>query len=137
VTYTAVQCPTGGGRVVCPVSQQTTSLATRTSTLVIVVPPGGSATFPATTGTAVSTVAFGGQARSIFSSSGSPVSYVPPPPPPTGTAGGGAGGAGGGVGGLFGLGPGGLTAEDKRIIIGVSVGVGVPLLIGIVAGCYL
>jgi hypothetical protein len=135
VTYTAVQCPTGSP--LCPVSQQTTSVATRTSTLVTVLPSGSEATFPPTTVAAVSTtIPFGRSAQSIFSSSGSPVSYVPPPPPTSTAPAGGPGGGGGGVDGFFGIAPEGLT-QTQKIIIGVTVGVGVPLLIGLIAGIIL
>jgi hypothetical protein len=137
ITYTAIQCPTG--TPLCPVSQQTTSIATRTSTLVTAVPSGSSASFPQTTVSSVlSSIDFGEKAQSIFSSSGRPVSYVPPPPPTsTAAAGGGAGGGGGGSGsGLFGFGSQGLS-EQQKIIIGVCVGVGAPLLVGLLAGSVL
>lgn len=127
-TYTAVACASRG-LINCPASLQSTSLATVTSTLA--VSGSGSATWPATTGDDVTTVPFRTGARSLLASSGSPVSYVPVTHTPS--AGGGGGSGGGGGGGVF---PGvlGLSTKDK-LAIGLSIGLGLPFLTAIAAGC--
>jgi hypothetical protein len=118
VTYTATVC-LSTGLVNCPVSLQSTSKNTVTKTLVTAVPSGSEATFPATTqNTVVSTIAFGTNIHEISATSGSPVSYVPTPSPGSSSI---IKGETGGV--------------SNKVIIGVSVGVGVPVLITIVAGC--
>ncbi|KAI0886956.1 uncharacterized protein GGS22DRAFT_187036 [Annulohypoxylon maeteangense] len=126
VTFTGTACMTTG-LVNCPVSSQTTTKVTSTLTYITSVASGVDVTFPQSTGTGVATpVPFGTNRKSIDATSGSPVSYTPPPPKST---------SGdptvstehplGEVGGV-----------DKRLIIGVSVGVGVPVLIGIAVGIF-
>lgn len=130
ITYTGVECQSSG-LVNCPISLQSSLTSTTVSTLTTEVPSGSSATFPATTlNTVTSNIPFGFNANTMTVTSGSPVSYTPPATH-TSVLGGGLGGIGGG--GISG--GGGLSDEDKKIIIGVSVGVGVPLLIVIIAGC--
>ncbi|KAI0836991.1 hypothetical protein F5Y06DRAFT_305047 [Hypoxylon sp. FL0890] len=132
VTFTGTGCLTTG-LVNCPVSSQTTTKVTSTLTLITAVPSGSDATFPETTGTGVATpVAFGANMKTIDATTGSPVSYTPPPPTSTSSSGSSSGDAGvssehplGEVGGV-----------DKRVIIGVSVGVGVPVVAGIIIGIY-
>jgi hypothetical protein len=116
-TYTATQC-LSTGLINCPVSLQSTSRNTVTKTLVTVVPSGSEATFvTATPGTSVSAIAFGKNIKAISSTSGSPVSFVPP----TAT-------------GIVGVLDGKTGGVSNKLIIGVSVGVGVPVLIGVIAG---
>ncbi|SPO04378.1 uncharacterized protein DNG_07063 [Cephalotrichum gorgonifer] len=130
VVYVGVACMSTG-LVNCPVSLQSTTKSTATKTLVTAVPSGSSAAFPETIQTTVSkTVAFGNGAQKILASSGSPVSYVPPPttsaPAPTSS-----GSGGGGADEFFNSETGGVS---NRVIIGVSIGLGVPVLIGAIAG---
>lgn len=136
VTYTATVC-LSTGLMNCPASLQSTSRNTATKTLVTAVPSGSKATFPATThNTVVSTIAFGENIREISATSGSPVSYIPPVthtssvssvspvsyvPTPSSWISSVIDGETGGV--------------SSKIIIGVSVGVGVSVLIAIVASC--
>ena len=119
-TYTATQC-LSTGLINCPVSLQSTSRNTVTKTLVTVVPSGSKATFAtATPGTSVSAIAFGKNIKAISSTSGSPVSFVPPTSSPTAT-------------GIVGVLDGKTRGVSNKLIIGVSVGVGVPVLIGVIA----
>jgi hypothetical protein len=118
VTYTATVC-LSTGLVNCPVSLQSTSRNTVTKTLVTAVPSGSEATFPATIqNTVVSNIAFGTNIQGISATSGSPVSYIPTPSSGSSTI---INGETGGV--------------SNKVVIGVSVGVGVPVLITIVAVC--
>lgn len=89
VTYTGVNC-LSTGLINCPASLQNTSQATVTTTFVTTVPSGtdeDEITLPArVTDTVATTIPFGKDAVRLPTSSGSPVSYVPPPPPPTFTS---------------------------------------------------
>ncbi|KIW96835.1 uncharacterized protein Z519_02226 [Cladophialophora bantiana CBS 173.52] len=116
------------GLINCPVSLQTTKTFTATLTSTTSVPSGSEATWPATTQTPIKTVAFGSNAKALAATTGRPVSFVPPPPPPppssstsssasSATAAGGHGG----------------HEDHKPLIIGLSVGLGVPIL-AIIAG---
>ncbi|KAI1136500.1 hypothetical protein F5Y05DRAFT_391476 [Hypoxylon sp. FL0543] len=126
VTFTGTGCLTTG-LVDCPVSSQTTTKVTSTLTHITAVPSGSDATFPESTGTGVATpVPFGANMKTIDATTGSPVSYTPPPPTSTsGNSGPSSEHPLGEVGGV-----------DKRVIIGVSVGVGVPVIAGIIIGIY-
>lgn len=118
-TYTATQC-LSTGLLNCPISLQITSKQTVTSTLVTSVPSGSTATFPVTSQTAVaSTIAFGTNVKPLTSSSGTSTSFNPTTSPTSGIA----GVIDGKTGGV-----------SNKIIIGVSVGVGVPVFIAIIAG---
>ncbi|KAI1207670.1 uncharacterized protein F4807DRAFT_173895 [Annulohypoxylon truncatum] len=125
VTFTGTGCLTTG-LVNCPASSQTTTKVTSTMTYVTSVASGVEATFPASTGTGVATpVPFGTNKKSIDATTGTPVSYTPPPPTSSGDS---------TVSAEHPLGE--VDGVDKRIIIGVSVGVGVPVLIGIAVGIF-
>lgn len=120
ITYTGTGC-LSTGLLNCPVSLQTTSKYTTTSTLVTTVPSGSEATFPATTSnTVASTIAFGTNMKALASTSGIPTSFVPPTASATSNFTSVIEGKTGGV--------------SNKIIIGVSVGGGLLLLGGIV-GC--
>ncbi|OCL04413.1 hypothetical protein AOQ84DRAFT_416306 [Glonium stellatum] len=126
VVYTGINCMSSG-LVNCPASLQTTSQFTTIKTLITAVPSGSVASFPATTqNTVLNTVAFGSNVQKLAATSGSPISYVPPPPPVSSLS-------------TSPTKPSGINGEvrgvNKRIIIGVSVGVGVPVLAAIIAGC--
>ena len=125
VTYTGVNC-LSSGLVNCPASLQNTSQSTETKTLVTVVPYGtddDDLSVPASAPNTVPiTVAFGSNAVSLPATTGSPVSYVPPPPSPT----------------VKPEGQPSVTSEvegvSKGVILGLSVGLGVPVLLALVAG---
>lgn len=130
IIYTGTSC-LSSGLTNCPVSLQTTTQATTTTTLTTTVSPGAETTFAAsfTRDTVVSPIAFGANVVSMTATSGSPVSYVPPKP--TSSIKGGSGGDSGGF-------DSGSTAEGSgrknhtAVIVGVTVGVGVPLLLVVV-----
>jgi hypothetical protein len=135
--YTAVGCKSPDLAALCPQNLLTTSVQTSTLTLVTSVPSGVTATFPASIVSSVaSTIPFGTQAKSISSTSGLPTSFVPPPPPPTSTSSSssaasssaGGGGFGSSVEEIFDGQTGGV---DNKLIIGLSVGLGVPFLIAV------
>ncbi|KAF3904550.1 hypothetical protein ABW21_db0201965 [Orbilia brochopaga] len=114
VTYKGVECMSSG-LVVCPASLQKTTKTTTEITLVTSVPSGVRATFPATTQTTIpQTIPFGTGANQLFQSAGAPTPYSP----------------GSDVGSSS---KGGLSDTNKKIIIGVSVGVGSLIIIGIIA----
>ncbi len=118
-TYTATGC-LSTGLVNCPVSLQTTSKTTITSTIVTAMPSGSSATFPVTTQNSVaSTIAFGTNSKALASSSGVPTSYDPSAP----------------TNKISQIVDGSTGGVNNKIIIGVSVGVGIPVLIGLIAAC--
>ncbi|KAK3690365.1 hypothetical protein B0T22DRAFT_528929 [Podospora appendiculata] len=121
--FTGVACAQLG-LVNCPASLQQTTVKTSDITLVTSLPSGVKATFPATTATTpVATIPFGANAKSLAALSGSPTSFIPPSA----------------TNGVFG---GNVTAfldgstggVSNKIIIGVSVGVGVPVVIALIAG---
>ncbi|EFQ35771.1 uncharacterized protein GLRG_10966 [Colletotrichum graminicola M1.001] len=127
VTYTAIECLTTG-LVNCPPQPQTLRKFVATETFVTTVASGEKATFPAATQPAIPKVVdFGSGAKSLISTSEAPKLYTPPPPltstpSATGTNPAEAPkGAEGVIGGV-----------DKKVFIGVSVGVGVVVLAGII-----
>lgn len=120
ITYSGTVCGSTG-LLNCPISLQTTTKNVVTSTLVTSVPSGASATFPATTQSLVaSTIAFGNNVKALTSTSGTPASYTPSLASSTGIA----KVLDGKTGGL-----------SNKLIIGISIGVGIPVLLGIIAGC--
>ncbi|KAK2006204.1 hypothetical protein LZ32DRAFT_595931 [Colletotrichum eremochloae] len=127
VTYTAIECLTAS-LVNCPPQLQTLRKFVATETFVTAVASGEEAVFPTATQPAIQKVVdFGSDAKSLISTSGAPKLYTPPPPPtsapsPTGTNPAEPHeGAEGEIGGV-----------DKKVVIGVSVGVGVVVLAGII-----
>lgn len=133
VVYTAVACKSQG-LVPCPASLQTTTKVTTTTALVTVLPSGSSLSPPAVTQTAISMIPFGKAVNSIIATSGKPVSYIPPPlPPPPNTTTSSASNATHTAGANIHK----VTdaMRTKKLIIGLSVGLGVPFLtiIGVVA----
>ncbi|KAH8893661.1 hypothetical protein GQ53DRAFT_821593 [Thozetella sp. PMI_491] len=104
VTYTATACLSTGA-VNCPASLQTTKIVSSTSTYI-----GSLTTIPPTTQMSVgSTIAFGRNANEAFSTTSSPVPY--------------SGGSGSGS----------STDNHRGLIIGLCVGLGVPILAAVVA----
>ncbi|KAL4861380.1 hypothetical protein BDV12DRAFT_208054 [Aspergillus spectabilis] len=131
ITNTLVIC-LSKGLVNCPVHLQTTTSVKREMTTVLTVEAGVEPTFPADTfSTLMAAIPFGNEVRTLGVTSGMPVSYFPPPvtPSPTGdtdTDGDGATAE--------------LDEEDNsgrnKLIIGLSVGLGVPAVIAIVLALW-
>lgn len=138
--YSAVACRSPG-IVNCPASLQTTAVTTATSTTTLTVASGsqktGKVTWPAPTATTSITrvAAFGDNAQSMgLSVSGTPTSFVPPPTstlssssPHTSLSSSSPTSTGLSIGGVH------LTATQEHIVIGATVGAGVPLVVGVVA----
>ncbi|KAK6541520.1 hypothetical protein TWF694_007327 [Orbilia ellipsospora] len=122
-TYIATQC-VSTGLIDCPVSLQSTTKVVAEETLVTAVASGSKATYPPTTESTVgSTSTFGTGAQSLFVTSG---------PSATGSNGSGSGsGSGGSDSG------GNDDNKNRKIILGVCIGLGVPILIAIVAAFLL
>lgn len=140
VTYTVtnVLCRSAGLRD-CPASLQSTVQATRTSTYYTSLPSGAEITsVPGTTtagsGVVVGARTFGSGANGIAASSGSPRSYVPPAASSSSSAT--SGGAGPVQSAIDGVQDGfaGLSDRDRKLVVGLSAGVGGALLLGLVAG---
>lgn len=132
IILTGVACPSG--MINCPVSMQTTTQQTTTKTLITAVPSDVDPTFPPSImDTVTNQIAFGTDAVKMASTSGAPSSYVPPPPPPppSSSSSSSAGAGGNSDGGHDGL-SGKVGGVDKKLIIGISVGLGVPVLLAIV-----
>lgn len=126
ITYTGVNC-LSTGLINCPASLQKTSQFTTTSTLTATVTPGADEDdidWQSTVRNSVTTtVPFGNSVVKVKSTSGKPVSYVPPPPTDTSIS-----------GRIDGVLDGNVNGTPNRLIIGLSVGLGVPFLIGVLVG---
>ncbi|KAF5604333.1 hypothetical protein FPCIR_879 [Fusarium pseudocircinatum] len=125
-TFTVVACQLEG-LVNCPMSLQTTSKYTTTRTHVTVVPTDSEAEFPESVShTVISMIPFGKGANNLVAMSGKPSSYVPPTTTPSAKESGKDDDSNG-------------TSNDRSggvsnsVIIGVSVGLGVPFLLGGIA----
>lgn len=131
VTFSAFGCASPG-LINCPASLRSLSTNVVTSTLTTVVPSGADVVWPASIGqnTQVSPETFGSNAMSMTASSGKPVSYVPPPPTATSTSLG-AEASDGSVSEVVNDKTGGVS---NKVIIGVSVGLGVPVIAAVIAG---
>ncbi|KAJ5938854.1 hypothetical protein N7466_001988 [Penicillium verhagenii] len=118
-TYTIINCQSQG-LVNCPVTLQSTTSTERVITSTVTVQSGSSATFPATTISSVtSTVEFGTNVRSLRATAGSPTSYNPS------TATGSTGGS---------ILDGTTDGTSNKLIIGLSVGLGLPFLAALIVG---
>ncbi|KAF5966880.1 hypothetical protein FBULB1_11455 [Fusarium bulbicola] len=125
-TFFVVACQSEG-LVNCPMSLQTTSKYTTTRTHVTVVPTDSEAEFPDSVSyTVTSLIPFGNGAKKLIAMSGVPSSYVPPTTTPSAKE----NGKGDDSNGTSNDDSGGVS---KNVIIGVSVGLGVPFLLGVVA----
>ncbi|KAI0458224.1 hypothetical protein F5B21DRAFT_460250 [Xylaria acuta] len=135
-TFTGLVC-VSTGLSECPASLQSTTKVTSTRTLVVTVPSGSEATFPATTQNRIpETIPFSKNLKSVAATTGSPISYVPPPPPPPSSTATTAdsGGQGDKPNGEP---PAGKAGVNTPLIIGLTVGLGVPFLAIVVGGIYL
>lgn len=121
----------------CPASLQSTNQTVRTSTVYGSVPVGSKLTFPATTtaGSLAAVQTFGSNANQVKASSGSPVSYVPPTSTSSGS---GSDSTDGVTGAINGVKDGfeGLSDKDKKIVIGLSVGLGSVILTALAASIW-
>ncbi|KAF1940360.1 hypothetical protein EJ02DRAFT_504179 [Clathrospora elynae] len=112
ITTSGISCKVSG-LANCPNSEQVTVKTKYTTTLITSVPSGVEATFPATTSDTVqSTVPFGSRVSLIKVMSGSPTPYVAPPNDHDGEVGG----------------------ASKKVAIGVSLGLVIPILAAIIGG---
>jgi hypothetical protein len=137
-TYTGVQC-LSTGLVECPASLQSVHKFTVTETLSSAVPTGVLVDWDSSVGAAaLSVLKFGSDVRSLLKTSGPVLSFIPPPEPTS---------SGDGISfpnptevvddvvRTFGeVLEGSTGGVSNKIIIGVSVGVGVPLVIGSIVG---
>ncbi|KAE8827296.1 hypothetical protein PTNB85_08649 [Pyrenophora teres f. teres] len=113
----------------CPNSQQVTTKAVISSTITTAVPSGVEVTWPADTKDTVTTsVPFGKHVRTIKALSGSPVPYVAPPEETKHHEGDGDGGVASSLEHVIKGETGGVS---NGVIIGVSVGLGIPFLVGL------
>ncbi|KAH6964742.1 hypothetical protein EDB82DRAFT_510925 [Fusarium venenatum] len=132
-TFIAVACESEG-LVNCPASLQTTSRYTTTRTHVTVVPTDSEAFFPESVRfTSVRPIPFGDSAKNLFTTSGIPESYVPQPPTHSATT----SAIDDNDDDDEGTGNTNSNAESRRlsdrVIIGLSVGLGLPFLFGGIA----
>ncbi|AEO67572.1 uncharacterized protein THITE_53601 [Thermothielavioides terrestris NRRL 8126] len=137
LTFTGVGCATAAVAL-CPQSLQTTSIRTTVSTLVTAVPKGATATFPASIATTVaSTVPLGKQAKALSATSGAPTSFVPPPPTTSSSSAAATSSKAPGsdvLGDINKVLDGETGGVSNKLIIGLSVGLGVPFVIAVIAG---
>lgn len=130
LTFSAFGCASQG-MTNCPASLKTLETNKVTSTLTSIVPKGSSVVWPATVGVnaAVTPVPFGSSVMSMTASTGKPKSYTPPPPPSSTSKDGKE--SGGAVADIVDEKTGGVS---NKVIIGVSVGLGVPVIAAVIAG---
>ncbi|KAJ0425217.1 hypothetical protein BJY00DRAFT_274984 [Aspergillus carlsbadensis] len=131
--YTLTGCRSTG-LANCPASLQTTTSTQREMTTVLTVESGVTPSFPVSTFSTLSAaIAFGENVRSLGALSGVPVSYVPPRETETETA-----VSGGEDEDEDELGEEEESSDgnDDKLIIGLSVGLGVPVLLGLAAGAW-
>jgi len=126
ITHTAVGCASSVSAG-CPVSLQQTAQSEEVKTTTVTYPSGSEVpTFPGSMQSTIpanSAREFGSNVQSIDKTSGSPTSYTPPPTKEPGKLDEALNGEVGGV--------------SKKVIVGVSVGVGGALLIAAIAGFLL
>lgn len=133
VTVTNILCQSTGLRN-CPASLETTVQVTTTSTVVVSVTDGEVPVFPATatTGRVAAVAAFGEAVQRLKGSSGSPVSYVPPVETDSS-------GIRHGVSGVIDDAKDeydGMSEESKRLVIGLSAGLGGAFIVCVIAGIW-
>lgn len=139
VVYTGIVC-LSPGILDCPATLQRTTKVTKTTTLVMTLSDGAAAaSFPATTHDTISkTIPFAtDNVKSIAASTGAPVSYVPPPPPPPPPTPSTTAPANPKDPNSNTQSPDkdkGANGVNKGLVIGLSVGLGVPFLGGVIAG---
>ncbi|KAL2128585.1 hypothetical protein VTI74DRAFT_8998 [Chaetomium olivicolor] len=132
---TAIGCASPN-MVVCPASLQTTTIQTTTKTMTTAVSRGVTPTFPESTAlTVASTIPFGRKVNKLDATSGTPTSYVPPPPTTsTSSAADGKKTDGGIIDDIGEVINGSTGGVSNKLIIGLSVGLGVPVLALLIGG---
>jgi len=129
LTRSGISCKVTG-LANCPNSQQVTTKTVVSSTITTAVPSGVDATWPADkTEAVVTTIPFGDHVKSIKALSGSPVPYVAPPSETHNHNGDSTGNGEDGIENALKERMGGVK---NSVIIGVSVGLGIPFLAGVV-----
>ncbi|ETS05604.1 hypothetical protein M419DRAFT_71725 [Trichoderma reesei RUT C-30] len=127
-TQVATVCASPG-LINCPASLQTVTRNVITKTLTSTITPGVSVVWSTATAASVfNTVAFKDNAVTMTSSSGKPKTYTPPPPPQTSTSLP-SGSSSPGDDDASAEGKSGSHRVSNAVIIGVSVGLGVPALL--------
>ncbi|KUL89772.1 hypothetical protein ZTR_00502 [Talaromyces verruculosus] len=134
-TYQIVNC-VSSGLINCPINLQNTTIYSAVVTSVLAVESGSTVTLPTNSVSALVTgIPFGSKSQRLDAISGTPTSYVPPPPPTStaamasATSTGNAAGNGGGSSGK-------TNGPNDKLIIGLSVGLGVPFLAAVLAGLW-
>ncbi|KAM0454624.1 hypothetical protein ACHAO4_004432 [Trichoderma viride] len=127
-TQSATVCASPG-LINCPASLQSLTKNVITRTLTSNVASGASVVWSASSTSTFQKVDFPADAVTMTSSSGKPKSYTPPPPPPTTTA---SSSSPGGSDSSSGE-KSGKHRVSNAVIIGVSVGLGVPVLLAAIA----
>jgi hypothetical protein len=127
-TQTATVCASPG-LINCPASLQSLTKDVMTRTLTSSVASGAPVVWSAGPSSTFQKVDFPTDAVTMTSSSGTPKSYTPPPPPPTTTA---SSSSPNGSDASSGE-KSGKHRVSNAVIIGVSVGLGVPVLLAIIA----
>lgn len=134
-TYQIVNCMSSG-LINCPINLQNTTTYQAVVTSVLAVESGSTVTLPTNGVSALVTgIPFGSKSQRLDAISGTPTSYVPPPPPTSTSATASATSTGNTAGN--GSGSSGKTnGPNDKLIIGLSVGLGVPFLAAILAGLW-
>ncbi|KAL2163817.1 hypothetical protein VTH06DRAFT_5876 [Thermothelomyces fergusii] len=126
---TGITCASDGLAALCPQSLLRTTVLTTTKTYVTTVPTGVDPTFPQPTADAVaSTIPFGRHVNRLAATSGVPVSYVPPPPALSASASS-TGKDGGVLDDVAEFLDGKTGGVSNKLIVGLSVGLGLPVLV--------
>ncbi|KAJ5106646.1 hypothetical protein N7456_003321 [Penicillium angulare] len=124
-SFTIVNC-ISSGLINCPINLQNTTSYQRIVTSDVTIRSGYTVTAsPTALSTVASAVPFGTNARSLLATSGSPTSYVPTSTA-TSTGGGGDGGNS--------IVDGKTDGTSNKLIIGLTVGLGVPFLAALIIG---
>ncbi|EED13272.1 conserved hypothetical protein [Talaromyces stipitatus ATCC 10500] len=129
-TYQIVNCMSSG-MINCPINLQNTTTYQAVVTSALSIESGSVVTLPTTGVSALATgIPFGSKSYKLQAVSGTPISYVPPPPSSTSaTTSSTSISSPGGVGsGLLGV------DKNNKLIIGLSVGLGVPFLAALLIG---
>jgi hypothetical protein len=122
ITHTGVWCNIPG-KANCPVAAQNTSQSIETTVITTALPSGSTFVIPAAITNTVSTIAFGSDVRSLPKTSGGPISYTAPPTPTASS-----GDKDGHISALEEK----VGGVSKNVIVGVSVGVGVPVILALI-----
>ncbi|KAL2167198.1 hypothetical protein VTG60DRAFT_1610 [Thermothelomyces hinnuleus] len=136
--HTGITCASEG-LAVCPQSLLRTTVLTTTKTYVTTVPTDVEPSFPQPTADTVpSTIPFGKNVNKLAATTGVPVSYVPPPPSSSTAArtarhGNDKDGDGGVLDDIGDVLNGKTGGVSNKLIIGLSVGLGVPIFVAAIA----